>query len=204
MILLAMAMIVGAPVIDGLPTSPFELMQYRLRSEIIAPDDLAVANPFPDRPNAGVIGLGAFTHYERGADNISYGGVLVFVGPSTGLADFQDWAHDKIGIQGPTAAATQLGNKIYPTVQGAPITGHLLTNVRHSDDRSFGFMMGGDVAYVGDSKLLPESRGYEARKIRPRARAGFLYEGENAGVSLVLRGWAKNFKARPTAKLLDC
>jgi len=65
-------------------------------------------------------------------------------------------------------------------------------------------MMGGDVAYVGDSKLLPESRGYEARKIRPRARAGFLYEGENAGVSLVLRGWAKNFKARPTAKLLDC
>ena len=73
MILLAMAMIVGAPVIDGLPTSPFELMQYRLRSEIIAPDDLAVANPFPDRPNAGVIGLGVAVDYalEWGMDAIS-------------------------------------------------------------------------------------------------------------------------------------
>ncbi len=81
-------------------------MQYRLRFEIIAPDDLAVANPFPDRPYAGVIGLGVFTHFERGDYNISYGGELVFVGPSTGLDDFQDWAHDKIGIQGPTAAAT--------------------------------------------------------------------------------------------------
>jgi hypothetical protein len=217
----------GSHIDEALPSVPFELMQYRLRSEIIAPEDLAVANPFPDRPYAGVIGLGAFTHYERGAYNISFGGELVFVGPSTGLDDFQSWAHDQLGVQSPTASATQLGDKIYPTVQGEvsrdmrftngvfrpfveaqagvesyarvgfdtifgknisknffvrePITGHLVTNVRHSDDRSFGFMMGADVAYVGDSKLLPESRGYEVRGVRPRARAGFLYEGENAG-----------------------
>lgn len=217
----------GDQVADGLPFTPFELMQYRLRAEIIAPENLALANPAPDRPYAGVIGLGAFTHFERGAYNMSFGGELVFVGPSTRLDDFQEWAHDRLGVQGPTAAQTQLGDKVYPTIQGEvsrdvqfgagvfrpffeaqagietyarvgfdavfgknisqnffvrePVTGHLVTNVRHSDDRSFGFMLGGDVAYVGDSKLLPESRGMQVRSYRPRARAGFLYEGENAG-----------------------
>jgi hypothetical protein len=193
----AVSVTFGDQVVDGLPSSPFEVMEYRLRAEIIAPEDLSVANPFPDRAYAGVVGLGAFTHYERDAYNISYGGELVFVGPRTGLDDFQQWAHDRLGVQGPTAAATQLGNKIYPTVQGEvsrdirfgngvfrpfveaqvgiesyarvgfdtvfgqnvsqnffvrdTVTGHLLTNSRHSDDRSFGFMVGGDVAYVGDS-----------------------------------------------------
>lgn len=232
----------GDQVVDGLPSSPFELMQYRLRSEIIAPEDLSLANPAPDRPYAGVIGLGAFTHYERGAYNISYGGELVFVGPSTGLDDFQSWAHDRLGVQGPTAAATQLGDKVYPTVQGEvsrgmrfdggvfrpfaeaqvgiesyarigfdavfgkniaqnfylrePITGHLVTNARHSDDRSFGFMMGGDVAYVNDSKLLPESRGMQVRNVRPRARAGFLYEGENAGFFYGVTYLGKEFEGQ--------
>ncbi len=232
----------GDHVLDGLPAVPFELMQYRARAEIIAPEDLSVANPFPDRAYAGVIGLGAFTHYERGNYNVSYGGELVFVGPQTGLDDFQDWAHDRLGIQGPTAAATQLGNKVYPTAQGElsrdvrfnntlvrpfaeaqvgiesyarvgvdavfgknisrnffvreAVTGHLVTNVRHSDDRSFGFMMGGDVAYVGDSNLLPENRGYEVRNVRPRARAGFLYEGENAGLFYGVTWLGKEFEGQ--------
>ncbi len=237
----------GDPVLDGLPDTPFSLMQYRLRSEIIAPDDLAQVNPFPDRPYAGVIGLGAFTHYERGAYNISYGGELVFVGPSTGLDDFQSWAHGRLGVQGPTAAATQLGDKVYPTVQGEvsrdvalnntllrpfaeaqvgiesyarvgfdvifgknvsknffvrePITGHLVSNVRHSDDRSVAFVMGGDVAYVGDSKLLPESRGYEARKIRPRARAGFVYEGKSAGLFYGVTWLGKEFEGQTDSQV---
>ena len=171
---------------------------------------------------------------------MSFGGELVFVGPNTGLDDFQDWAHERIGAQRPTAAATQLGNKVYPTVHGEvsrdvnfgsgvfrpfveaqvgienyarigfdtvfgknvsqnffvrdPVTGHLLTNVRHSDERSFGFMIGGDMAYVGDSDLLPGSRGVEVRDFRPRARAGFLYEGENAGLFYGVTYLGKEFE----------
>lgn len=235
-----LSMTFGDPVLDGLPSSPFELMQYRLRAEIISPEDLSAAVPFRDRPYAGVIGLGAFTHYERGDYNVSYGGELVFVGPRTGLDDFQEWAHNLLGIQGPTAAQTQLGNKVYPTVQGEvsrdirfentlvrpfaevqagiesyarvgvdaifgknlsrnfflrePITGHLMTNVRHSDDASFGFMMGADVAYVADSQLLPSDRGVEVRSVRPRARAGFAYEGKNAGIFYGLTWLGEEFE----------
>ena len=238
----------GDQAFEGLPSVPFELMQYRLRAEIVAPEDLSLANPFPDRAYAGVIGLGAFTHYERGAYNISYGGELVFVGPSTGLDDFQQWAHDRLSIQGPTAARTQLGNKVYPTIQGEvsrdmrfgngvfrpfleaqagiesyarvgfdavfgknipenffvrePITGQLITNVRHSDERSFGFMLGGDVAYVGDSNLLPESRGYQVRKVRPRARAGFVYEGEGAGLFYGLTYLGKEFEGQREGQVI--
>ena len=230
----------GDQVVDGLPSTPFELMQYRLRAEVLSPEDLSVATAFPDRPYAGVIGLGAFTHFERGAFNVSYGAELVFVGPSTGLGRFQTWAHERLGVQTPNMLAEQLPDKLYPTVQGEisrdvrlgdtlvrpfaeaqvgvetfarfgfdavfgrnvsrnffvrePITGHLVTNVRHSDDRSFAFVVGGDLAYVGDSKLLPESRGYQVRNVRPRARAGFVYEGENAGLFYGLTYLGKEFE----------
>ena len=82
-----------------------------------------------------------------------------------------------------------------------PITGHLVTNVRHSDDRSYGFMLGGDVAYVGDSKLLPQDRGYEARKSRPRARASFLYEGENSGFFYGVTWLGKEFEGQTNSQV---
>lgn len=237
----------GEQVLDGLPTTAFALMQYRLRSEILAPADLSLATAFPDRPYAGVIGLGAFTHFQKGAYNVSYGGELVFVGPSTGVGRFQKWAHKQIGAQTPMMLADQLPDHIYPTVQGEisrnmragdtlfrpfaeaqvgvesyarvgidaifgknlsrnffvrePITGHLVSNVRSSDDRSFGFMMGGDVAYVGDSKLLPESRGYTVESMRPRARAGFVYEGENAGLFYGLTWLGKEFEGQKESQV---
>lgn len=237
----------GEQVLDGLPTTAFALMQYRLRSEILAPADLSLATAFPDRPYAGVIGLGAFTHFEKGAYNVSYGGELVFVGPSTGVGRFQKWAHKQIGAQAPMMLAEQLPDHIYPTVQGEisrnmragdtlfrpfaeaqvgvesyarvgidaifgknlsrnffvrePITGHLVSNVRSSNDRSFGFMMGGDVAYVGDSKLLPESRGYTVESMRPRARAGFVYEGEDAGLFYGLTWLGKEFEGQKESQV---
>lgn len=237
----------GEQVLDGMPSGPFSLMQYRLRSEIIAPADLSATTAFPDRAYAGVIGLGAFTHYEKGGYNLSYGGELVFVGPSTGVGRFQRWAHKQIGAQQPNMLGEQLGDHVYPTLQGEiskdfragdtlfrpfaeaqagvesyarvgvdavfgknlsrnffvrePITGQLVTNVRSSDDRSFGFMMGGDVAYVGDSKLLPESRGYTVESFRPRARAGFVYEGESAGLFYGLTWLGKEFEGQSDSQV---
>ena len=63
-----------------------------------------------------------------------------------------------------------------------PVTGHLMTNVRASDDPSWGFMVGGDVAYVDSSKLLPTSRGYTVKQARTRLRAGIVREAEGGGL----------------------
>jgi hypothetical protein len=231
----------------GMPNAPFELMQYRLRAEILAPEDLSRKKAFPDRPYAGVLGLGAFTHYQQGAYNISFGGELAMTGPGTGLGRFQTWAHDRLGVQAPQMLGRQLPNKVHPTIQGEisrdvalgqslirpfaeaqagletyarvgvdtvfgknvsknfflrdPVTGHLMTNVRHSDDASFGFFMGGDVAFVQSSQLLPQHRGYTVQAMRPRARTGFVYEGENASLFYGLTWLGKEFKGQKTGQV---
>lgn len=210
------------------PDRPFALMEYRLRAEILAPENLARTTAFPDRPYAGVIGVGAFTHMERAGYNISFGGELAFVGPATGLGRFQRWIHERLSIQTPQMLADQLPDRVYPTVQaevsrdvdiGAgilrpfaevqagletyarvgmdavigrnlsqnfflrdPITGHLLTNVRHSDAPSWGLLIGGDVAYVHRSNLLPTSRGYQVKSQRTRLRAGVVREAKGGGL----------------------
>ena len=236
------SMTFGDDITGGLPEAAFELMQYRLRAEILAPEDLSRTTAAPDRPYAGVIGLGAFTHFERGDLNLSFGGELVLTGSQTGLGAFQTWAHEKLGVQVPNMLAEQLPNRVYGSIQGEvsrdlkfgnalvrpfaegqvgfetyarvgvdtiwgrnvsqnffvrdPVTGHLVTNVRHSDDRSFGFMVGSDVAYVAHSHLLPDSRGVEVQNVRTRARAGFVYEGENAGLFYGVTWLSREFEAQ--------
>ena len=54
----------GEDVQEGLPSLPVRLMEYRLRAEVLAPAKLSVTSAFPDRPYAGVLGIGAFTHFE--------------------------------------------------------------------------------------------------------------------------------------------
>ena len=54
-----------------------------------------------------------------------------------------------------------------------PVTGHLLTNVRHSDQRSFGFMMGGDVAYVGGQQSVARKPGLYGEKAASTGAGGF-------------------------------
>ncbi len=237
----------GPAVEEGLPDRPGQVMQYRLRSEIVAPDDLSSAIAFPDRPYAGIIGLGAFTHYQRGGVNISFGAELVMTGPSTQLGDFQTWIHDGLGIQAPQMLATQLPNHIYPTVQAEvsrdirrgntlfrpfaeaqagfesyarvgvdtiigpglsqnffvrdPITGHLLTNVRRNQQSGFGFLLGGDVAYVAGSSLLPASAGYDVREFRPRVRAGVVYEAEKTALFYGLTWLGREFEAQSESQV---
>lgn len=109
----------GEDVMDGVTSDIGSLMEYRLRAEILAPEDLSQSTAFPDRPYAGVIGLGAFTHIQTESKiNASFGGELVFVGPSTGLGDFQTWFHDLLNVQQPQMLDEQLPDKIYPTIQG--------------------------------------------------------------------------------------
>jgi hypothetical protein len=68
---------------DALPAQPFELMEYRFRGEIIAPDNLAAPAP-GDRLYAPSWWLGATTHFGWSGNDVAAGADLVMVGPQTG------------------------------------------------------------------------------------------------------------------------
>ncbi|KAJ55105.1 hypothetical protein ACMU_15225 [Actibacterium mucosum KCTC 23349] len=102
----------------SLPDGAGELLEYRLRSEIIAPASLT-APAAGDRRYAGILSFGLHTHFERGLLEYSVGGDMVAVGPQTGMDDLQRAAHEALDQPLPTnAAANQLGNAIYPTLVG--------------------------------------------------------------------------------------
>jgi hypothetical protein len=100
---------------DGtLPSAFGDVVEYRFRGEIIAPENLS--NPDKgDRRYAGILSIGAHTHLSRGGFDIRLGADLVGVGPATGVASFQAAVHELLGIAEPDTA-NQLGNALYPTL----------------------------------------------------------------------------------------
>jgi hypothetical protein len=98
---------------DALPAQPFDLMEYRLRGEIIAPDNLS--SPAPgDRLYAPSWWLGATTHFGWSGYDIAAGADVVMVGPQTGIKPIHSEIHQFFGnnpINLP--AANQASNGIY-------------------------------------------------------------------------------------------
>ena len=90
------------------PTRAGALMEYRLRTEIIAP-----TRGTTDRPYAGVLSFGAYTHYAVGNIDVSVGADIVAIGPGTGVSGFQEWFHDVVGAPAPAGVATQLDDQVY-------------------------------------------------------------------------------------------
>ncbi|WP_299726431.1 lipid A-modifier LpxR family protein [uncultured Tateyamaria sp.] len=93
-----------------------QLLELRLGAEILAPDDIRNVSA-SDRAYAGALSIGLHSHVQRGQVEIAVGGDLVFVGPQTGLDDFQDAFHDLLNVVRPSEAvrAAQIGNAITPT-----------------------------------------------------------------------------------------
>ena len=85
-----------------------EILEYRLRGEIIAPRNISTN----DRPYVGALSLGAHTHFGTGTVDYSLGADVVLVGPQTGLADFQDAFHDAFGLKEP-AINNQLADDVF-------------------------------------------------------------------------------------------
>ena len=71
-------------------------------------------------------------------------------------------------------------------LQRASTTGHLQTGIKHRDTYGATFVVGGDVTYVSNSVLLPESQGYKKTPIRTRARLGIL---ASLGKGDLFYGW---------------
>lgn len=93
-----------------LPDHLGEILEYRFRSDIIAP--MRVAGGTVDRPYASRLSFGVHTQAAFGPVEVSLGGDLVALGPQTGLADLQEWYHDTFGYSGPHGLDSEIDNAI--------------------------------------------------------------------------------------------
>jgi hypothetical protein len=96
---------------DG-TAQPFgNLLEYRLRAEIIAPDRSSAAPG--DRPYAGALSFGVHSHFGLGAADVSLGADLTALGPQTGLSSFQEAYHNTFSLPDPPYTEDQLGNALH-------------------------------------------------------------------------------------------
>lgn len=91
------------------------LVEYRLRSDIIAPADLVVPAP-GDRRYVGALSFGMHRHWSQGEAQLSLGADLIATGPQTGMGWFQNEVHEAFGLGTITATDTQIGNAVHGAV----------------------------------------------------------------------------------------
>ncbi len=113
----SLSMLRGPSWAGALPDRAGQILEFRFRGEIIAPENLITAAP-GDRRYAGALSFGVHTHFTVGQAEASVGGDLVFLGPQTGLGSFQRAAHDLLGIAEPQVLDDQIDNRVSPTVTG--------------------------------------------------------------------------------------
>jgi len=217
---------IRAPRAFGAESAFGELLEYRLRGEIIASDPSAVAPG--DRPYVGALSFGVHTHFDYGSALVSLGVDATAIGPQTGMSRFQAAFHDRLGMPEPVFTDGQLGDAVYlggtaavtTSIDVAPstalrpfieaqigvedtlrvggdlifgpvgqaelllrdvVTGQLY-RATDNGETGFSFVVGGDIAAVGDSVYLPQDRGVTPNDLRKRARAGVHYQ-HREGVS---------------------
>jgi hypothetical protein len=91
-----------------------EVLEFRFRGSIIAPENLA--NPGrDDRRYAGTLSAGLHTHFALGAAEVRVGADLVVLGPQTGLGRFQRSIHDALDLPQPDLT-NQIGDSLRPTL----------------------------------------------------------------------------------------
>lgn len=91
-----------------------EILEFRLRTDIIAPDNITTPAP-GDRRYVGALSFGMHTHFQRQGTEFSVGGDLVVTGPQNGIGRFQREAHKIFGAPVPTILDDQIGNGFHPT-----------------------------------------------------------------------------------------
>lgn len=236
-----------------LPSGFGALMEFRIRSEVIAPANLVSPIIGTDRRYAGLVTFGAFSHMQRGARDMTVGLDLVLTGPMTGVGGFQSFVHNALGMPAPGVLGSQLGNAVYPTVSfetgqdfrlsdpadrrvsmrpyleaqagvetfvrfGADLTfgdlgsGDMMVrnvvsgfrNVALKGPRTRGtsFILGGDIAYVQSSALLPTSLGYTVEPARSRLRAGIYSERGKGSYFYGLTWLSKEFVNQPDSQVV--
>lgn len=234
---------------DGaLPTTPGELLEFRASAQIAAPEDL-VSPPPTDRRYAATLSFGLHTQFDWRGNDVSVGADLVFIGPQTGISNFQKWIHNMVGLEEPTVIDQQIGNGIYPTLDAEmgrkfalgdraelrpfvqaqagveslvriggdlvigslgrddmmvreSVTGQRYRAVEGTRDQSVSFILGGDIARVFDSALLPANGVATLSEDRSRLRAGVHWQGEKASLFYGVTYLSKEFDQQPEGQLV--
>ncbi len=95
-----------------LPSRPFEIMEYRFRGEVIAPDNLN--NPAPaDRLYAGTWWLGAHTHFDWLGFEATAGADIAVTGEQSGIRRLQAEIHDVLSMPRMNIGDHQVEDGIY-------------------------------------------------------------------------------------------
>lgn len=90
--------VVGRDWNGALPEQAFDLLEYRIGTQISAPNNLRRPKA-GDRPFAGVLSLGLHTHFRHRQTEFSLGGDLAITGEQNGLSAFQTALHDGLGVK---------------------------------------------------------------------------------------------------------
>lgn len=235
----------------SLPGGIGQVLEFRLRGEIIAPSNLARPVPLNDRRYVGILSPGVHSHFGLYGAEVSLGVDLVFTGPQTGLDDFQDFTHDIFGATNPRADRTQIGNSVYPTAlaevgrefrvagrtnlrvrpfveaqagaetfarAGAditigrfglgglrlrdPVTGQRFAGIRGAEGAGLSLLLGGDFAYVHDSRFLSRSQAVEKRDVRERLRGGLSLDWGFGSMFYGVTWLGKEFEGQPEGQLV--
>ncbi|MBP9184189.1 MAG: lipid A deacylase LpxR family protein [Fuscovulum sp.] len=232
----------------SLPATFGEILEFRGRAEVIAPESLT-APPPGDRRYAGVLSLGLHSHFDLAGFETSLGADLVFTGPQTRLSDIQEEIHRVLDLPLPLVAANQIPNGFHPTLvaeigrslsfgdagtirpfveaqagletfvragfdltlgqfgDGAlmlreQVTGHRYRAVAGSLTPGFSLILGGDVAHVFDSELLPDGGAAVLSDSRSRLRAGVAWQGDRASAFYGLTWLGKEFETQREGQLV--
>lgn len=81
------------------------------------------------------------------------------------------------------------------------VTGQLY-NGTHDDSMGLSFVVGGDVALVGDSYYLTSKDGYQLESTRTRLRAGVNWQGDLSGVFYGVTWLSEEFKGQPEGQVV--
>lgn len=107
---------------QGTTTAPAKfgsVLELRSGYQIITPENTAAPAP-SDRPVAGVLRSGIYTHFQRWGADIAIGAGVEAMGPATQVTALQDRFHAFLGfdrIAAPVLAG-QMGNALRPMVGG--------------------------------------------------------------------------------------
>lgn len=222
-----------------------DILEYRLRAEIVAPANLA-RPAAGDRRYAGMLSIGAHTHFALGGFETRLGLDLVGTGKATGLGQFQTWVHGILDLPEPDLS-NQIPNGIHPTLSaeigrsfgigaaqvrpfveaqagietflraGADVTfgqfgtgalllrdttsGQRYAGIRGEPATGFSVSLGGDVARVFDSVLLP-SGGPAPTDTRDRLRIGLHWQGEKSEIFYGLTRLGREFEGQGAAQVV--
>ncbi len=92
-----------------------EVLEFRLSSQIMTPENLAAPRP-SDRLYAGALAFEVLSHGRLGAAEASVGLGIVAVGPQTGAFRFQRWLHELLHYPRPATAGFEVGDTVRGTV----------------------------------------------------------------------------------------